>query len=132
MLVADGSSFSRGVVRNALELDGYAVKEAADCTEALSRLEQNKVMVVVTSTVLPSRSNQRLVDEMRKRPEMARIPIVALGIASSSGDNESETFDVCLERFERASLLESVARIQKNVTEDADTAGGALIAAGRR
>ena len=130
VLVADGSAFTRGVVRNALELDGYEVREATDCAEALSRLEQHKVRVVVTSTVLPSQGKLRLVEEMHKRPEMARIPIVALGAGLQKGEG-GEAFDVRLERFERSKLLDSVARLHRDVQEDAEAAEESLLVGGR-
>ena len=78
VLVADGRAFSRGLVRNYLELAGHPVLEAVDQPDALEKLDRNDIGAVVTSRNLPSGGGKQLVEQMRKRPGLAHIPVVAL------------------------------------------------------
>ena len=54
ILVADGSGFSRGMVRSGLDMAGYVVLEAANLDEVVGRLEQQTVDIVLAALDLPA------------------------------------------------------------------------------
>lgn len=117
VLIADGSAFSRGLLRNYLELAGHPVVEATDQTDALEKLERNDVAAVVASRDLPSGGRQ-LVEQMRRRPGLTHIPVVAVYRSREEiGAQDESHFQACVERFDRAGLLESLSHLSAAVGE---------------
>ena len=118
VLVADGSAFSRGLVRNYLELAGHPVVEAVDQSDALDKLDQNQVAVVVTSRDLPSGGGKQLLEHMRKRSSLTHIPVVELcDFAQGAGLQDAGSFHACVERFDRVGLLHSLSQLSAAVQE---------------
>ena len=129
VLVADNRTFSRGLVRNYLELAGHPVIEAVDQPDALDKLDRNDIAAVVSSCNLPSGSAKQLLAQMRQRPAMTHIPLVALcdSREEMSAQNQNE-FDACVERFDRNGLLESLnqltAALQTHEPQPSELVGG--------
>ena len=118
VLIADGSAFSRGLLRNYLELAGHPVLEAIDQTDALEKLERNDVAAVVASRELPSGGRQ-LVEQMRLRPGLTNIPVVAVYKSREEIDtHDAGHFQACVDRFDRAALLESLRHLSEAVGEE--------------
>ena len=117
VLLAEGSPFSRGLMRSYLEIAGHRVIEAADSREALAKLAAGAVDIVVTSLDLPDRGAFELLDSIRKMPALRHIPVVALagrpsqdGAAENTGD-----FSECLLKFDRLAMLRSLDRLSAAV-----------------
>jgi two-component system chemotaxis sensor kinase CheA len=118
VLVADGSAFSRGLVRNYLELAGHPVVEAVSESDALDKLDRNRVSAVVTSRNLPSASGKQLIQQMRMRPDLTRIPVVELCDSARDADTEgSGEFDARVGRFDRVGLLHSLRQLSAALQE---------------
>lgn len=113
VLVAEGSAFSRGLLRNVLDMAGYRVMEAASVDEAVRGLEQQPVNVVITAMDLPSGGSSGLLTAMRRRPEWTGIPILALADSTDQVRHSGtpEGFQDCQMKFDREAMLESVARL---------------------
>ena len=129
VLVAEGSTFSRGLIRGGLDMAGYCVLEASHLEEAMQALEQYPVDMVVASVDLPPDGAAALRAAMGRRPEWQGIPVLALAdspqqlrtLASGNG-----SFQECVDRFDRKALLESLARLASRQVE----AEGAPVCAG--
>jgi two-component system chemotaxis sensor kinase CheA len=114
VLVADASTFSRGMIRGGLDMAGYSVIEAANLDEVMSKLEQHPVDVVVTALELPPDGSSALLAALRCRSEFARIPILALvdsidQVRASAA--QTAGFQDCQAKFDGLLVLESVARL---------------------
>ena len=114
VLVAEGSAFSRGLVRNYLEMAGHRVVEAANSEEALEKLEQHKVDVVAVSLDLPAHGGLELLERMRKRPNLSRIPV--LGLAGSVEEAQlqrqrEDHFGDYQMKFDREAMVRSVEKL---------------------
>jgi two-component system chemotaxis sensor kinase CheA len=114
ILVADGSAFSRGMIRSGLDMAGYVVVEAANLQEAMRSLEQHPVDGVVTALDLPPDGGGALLAALRGRPAWAKIPVLA--IADSSEPVESSAahnagFTDYQAKSDQEHLLTSVARL---------------------
>ena len=132
VLVADGSAFSRGLIRNYLELAGHPVVEAVNESDALDKLDRNRVSAVVTSRNLPSTSGKQLIEQMRTRPGLTHIPVVELcDSAKDLGTQNAGRFDARVERFDRGGLLNSLRQLSAALQEN-DTVQEELIPAGAR
>jgi two-component system chemotaxis sensor kinase CheA len=129
ILVAEGSTFSRGLVSSGLEMAGYQVKGAANLDEAVRAMEHRPTDVVVAAMDLPPAGGPALLAALRARPEWERIPI--LGLADSAGELESSAvqtagFQDRQAKFDGDAILASVARLAAAPTSPA----AELIAAG--
>jgi two-component system chemotaxis sensor kinase CheA len=114
ILVAEGSPFSRGLIRNGLDMAGYRVFEAANLSEAISRLEQEPVDAVVAALDLPPTGTAALLAAMRLRPEWAAIPVLALAeSAEQAGAQDSQVAGLhgCRSKFDRGGMLASLRRL---------------------
>jgi two-component system, chemotaxis family, sensor kinase CheA len=114
VMVAESSAFSRGLVRNCLEMAGYHVVEAADAQEALRVLEKRKIDVVVASMDLRSEGGVGLREKMQQVPKFAGIPTLALANTADEtqahGEHPGDSEDYQL-KFDRAAMLRSVAKL---------------------
>lgn len=118
ILVADPSAFSRGLVRNYLELAGYPVLEATDQSDALQKLERHEIAAVVVSRLLSSAEGGHLVSQMRERPGGMRIPAIALcNSAEEMNTQDGDHYDACVERFDRTGLLQRLAMLSATLSE---------------
>jgi two-component system chemotaxis sensor kinase CheA len=114
ILVADGSTFSRGTIRSSLDMAGYVVSEASNLDEAIRRLEEQPADVVVAALDLLPGGASALLAAMRHRPEWERIPVLALvDSAKQIQGSAARTagFQDCQAKFDGVMMLESVARL---------------------
>ena len=109
IVLADGSAFSRALLRNSLELAGLRVAEASNAAEALAACERQPVDVLLTSLDLPG-GGADLLKQVRSRDALAGLPV--LGIATSPAEaapREPDGFDGRVLRADRDGLLKAVA-----------------------
>jgi two-component system chemotaxis sensor kinase CheA len=114
ILVAEASAFSRGLIRNGLEMGGYVVLEAANLDEAIRALEQQPADVVVAALDLPPNGSSALLAAMRRRPEWEAIPVLALADSAEQIQTSAVRtagFQDCQAKFDREAMLESVGRL---------------------
>ena len=114
ILIAAASAFSRGLIRSGLDMAGYGVLEAANLDEALRALDHHPVDVVAADLNLPPEGSAKLLEAMRRRPEWARIPVLAL--VDSPGQIQefavqAPGFQDCQAKFDREAMLDSIARL---------------------
>ena len=114
VLVADGSAFSRGLVRSGLDMAGYVVLEAANLDEVLSKLEQPPVNLILAALDLPPGGSSALLAALRRRPAWEKIPVLALADSAEqvqAAAARTAGFENCLAKFDRVLLLEAVAKL---------------------
>jgi two-component system chemotaxis sensor kinase CheA len=128
ILVADPSAFSRAMIRSSLDMAGYVVLEAASLDEAMIKLEQQPMDVVLAALDLPPGGSSALLAALRRRPEWESIPILALADLveeEQAAAARTAGFEDCLAKFDRVLVLESVARLVSPVASFAAVAAGA-------
>jgi two-component system chemotaxis response regulator CheY len=77
ILVVDDSSTIRRIVKNILENLGYKdVIEACDGLDALAKLKQEQVALVMTDWNMPEMDGLSLVKAIRSSATLSKIPIV--------------------------------------------------------
>lgn len=76
ILVVDDDAQLRDLMRRMLELGGFEAVEAGDGDEALKRLRQQPVSLVITDILMPNREGLETIIELRRlQPE---VPIIAM------------------------------------------------------
>jgi two-component system, chemotaxis family, sensor kinase CheA len=124
VLVADASVFSRGLIRNYLELAGYSVVEAVSVADALDKLDHNPIAAVIAALAPPH--SQQLVQEMRRRPGQAGTPVVNVSDRTRETDHR-ELFQASVDRFDRDALLTSL----QHLAEAVQSSAAEVVAVGR-
>jgi two-component system chemotaxis response regulator CheY len=81
MIVDDSSSF-RAVVKLALQKAGYAVVEACDGVDALSKVDAQKVNLIVCDWNLPTMDGITFVKQIKSLPAHKFLPVIMLSTDS--------------------------------------------------
>lgn len=119
VLVVDSASFSRGVIRNYLELAGHNVLEAAGQEDALEKLGSNAIEAVVISNNLPAHGAQQLVEHVRHLPELCGLEVVVVcDTRQEIAAMPASSREVYLEKFDRAGLIESLEHLSRAPEEE--------------
>lgn len=111
VLVTEASAFSRGLLKNHLEIAGHRVIEAATAVEALEKLRRHEIDLVVTALDLPNGSAFELLASVKGSPGLSKLPVVALASDSHLAPAASESelcFSDYLQKFDRTAMLRSV------------------------
>jgi len=114
VLITEASAFSRGMIRNGLDMAGYSVVEAANLEEAIRELEKQPVDVVLAALDLPLDGSSSLLTAMHCRPEWEKIPVLALSTSARLVQSEAARqagFQDCQAKFDHVLMLESVAKL---------------------
>ena len=83
ILVADDSPSIRKFVSFSLTMQGYEVISACDGMEALEKLPNAKVDLVVTDLNMPNMDGFESIKAIRANPEYEELPIIILSSLSS-------------------------------------------------
>jgi two-component system chemotaxis response regulator CheY len=78
ILVVDDSSTVRQQVGMALQQAGYAVVEAGDGVEGLEMLEKGGISMVICDVNMPRMSGLDMLENLKRDPRHAAIPVVML------------------------------------------------------
>ncbi len=114
VLVAEPSAFTRGLIRMQLDMAGYQILEASNLEDALRALEHAGVDVVLAALELPPGGSRALLERMRRRPEWAGIPVLALASTPEQARDpaiRAQGFEQCQAKFDGEALVESVAAL---------------------
>lgn len=116
LLVVDDQFTVRELQRSILEAAGYPVEIAKDGREALDRVRQGGIDLVLTDLEMPEMTGLELLTAIRQVPETASLPVV---IITSRGDEEDRRRGaeagadayVVKSEFDQQALLDIVRRL---------------------
>jgi len=115
IMVVDDSSSIRQVVSIALKGAGYDVIEACDGMDALSKLNGQKIHLIVSDVNMPNLDGIGLVKEVKKNPNYKFTPIMML--TTESGDSKKQEGKDAgakgwlVKPFQPPALLSAVAKL---------------------
>ena len=78
IMIVDDSASLRQVVNIALKGAGYDTIEACDGKDALSKLNGNKVHLIISDVNMPNMDGISFVKELKKMPEYKFTPVIML------------------------------------------------------
>ena len=81
LVIEDDDNVRKFAVR-VLELEGYAVVSAADGAEGLRLARTHGISLVLLDLQLPGATGWEVLEELRKEPEMANVPVLLFTAAS--------------------------------------------------
>lgn len=115
ILIVDDSSSVRTVVALTLRRAGYDVVEAADGREALGRLGQGKVHLVISDVNMPVMDGITFLREMKQKAEYRFTPVIMLTTESQDAKKaEGQAAGAkawVVKPFQPQQMLAAVARL---------------------
>lgn len=117
ILVIDDDIAVRRTVRTVLERGGHTVIEAGDGVEGMRLYHQHAVDVVITDLYMPGQDGIETIQLLREESPDCRILAISGG-ASAGADGALRDAqmlgadEVLAKPFDRADLLDAVARLQ--------------------
>ncbi len=78
VLVVDDEPALRDLIRQMLELGGYAVAEAQDGEDALNKIEESPPDALILDVMMPHMDGVTLCKIIREDPETAALPVIML------------------------------------------------------
>ncbi len=114
ILLAEDSPFFLRVVKSYLESDGYEVITAENGREALEKLRQTRVDVVVSDIEMPLMTGIELVRAIRADDNLRRLPVIALTSLTGEANKEKGLragFDLYEYKLDRTRLLERLNEV---------------------
>jgi len=88
VLVADDRDTGRELVRRVLENAGYEIHEAADGGEALEQARRVRPDLIILDLHMPVLDGFGVIQEIRRDPDFAQTPVMALTASAMMGDRE--------------------------------------------
>ena len=89
VLVVEDDGSIREIVRRALSQEGLRVLEAANGREALERLEESPPSLILLDLMMPELDGFGFIDELRRREDWSKIPVVVLTAKDISVEERS-------------------------------------------
>jgi adenylate cyclase len=86
ILFADDDPGMRALVVINLEAEGFEVTTAEDGFSALEKAERLRPDLIVLDVMMPGRDGLDVLQELRKRPAVAAIPVVLLTAKATDAD----------------------------------------------
>jgi two-component system, chemotaxis family, chemotaxis protein CheY len=93
ILIVDDSVIARMMIRRCLEIAGYGHAvffEAANGVEAIDRLKNTAVDLILTDLNMPEMGGKLLIKRLKSSPRLTSIPVIVV----SSITNDSEEADL--------------------------------------
>ena len=88
ILVVDDSSTIRKFVAVSLSLQGFDVVTACDGMDALEKLPQNNVDLIITDLNMPNMDGFELIKNLRGNPRYNEIPVIILTSLPEESNSE--------------------------------------------
>ncbi len=114
VLVVEDQPLNRSLLRDLLELSGYAVVEAENVTQAWEVLCSQVVNLIVMDIQIPGGGGEFLLKRLRSDERFATLPVLAVTAYAMRGDRErllEEGFDDYLPKpIDTRAFPEVVAR----------------------
>ena len=84
ILIVDDSNSVRMAIRMALTGAGYAVTEASDGAQGLSKANGSKFDMIITDLNMPNMDGLSMIRALRQQPAQAGVPIIFLSTESDA------------------------------------------------
>ncbi len=112
VLLVDDEPLLRSVLCEYLKFAGHTVSECRDGDEALERLRQAPVDIVVSDVLMPGMDGLALCGAMRTDPQLASIPVLFVTARNVDAEMQAEMDRIgdgsVFKPFEPAALLEAI------------------------
>jgi two-component system cell cycle response regulator DivK len=114
VLIVEDNELNMKLFHDLLEAHGYAVLQARTGPQALDLAARERPDLVIMDIQLPEISGLQVTKELKSRPELAKIPVIAVTAFAMKGDEERIRAGGCEDYIAKpisvAGFLEKVKR----------------------
>jgi CheY-like chemotaxis protein len=120
VLVVEDEAIVRAVLAEVLSLEGFDVRSAADGRDALAVLEHWCPNLILMDLNMPRMDGWAFLEELRRRPDLADIPVIVLSAALRDKDrlNRLHAVDVLPKPSDLDMLIGAIRRALGTVTPE--------------
>lgn len=97
ILIVEDNQMNMELLLDLLEFYGYSITKAEDGIKALECLSETKFDLILLDMQLPKMDGLKLLEIIKKDPEKAEIPIIAITAHAMQGSKERFLSMGCLE-----------------------------------
>lgn len=90
IMIADSDDEERCLLRAVLKLKGFNVIEAVDGQQAINLATEKLPDLLVVDLKLPRVSGSKAIRQIRKKPDLQNLPIVAVSLSQSRSGRKRE------------------------------------------
>ncbi len=117
ILVVEDNPDNMYVLDHLLTRKGYTVRQATRGDEAIAQIERYRPALVLMDMQMPGMDGYSVVRELRRRPELADLPVIAVTASTMPGDREQTLAAGCTDYIAKPisprALLDLVERYLK-------------------
>lgn len=88
ILYVEDNSDNRNLIRRVLEAEGYSVIDAINANQAIEKLEENRIDLILMDINMPDMDGYTLTTKIKGIQAFSKIPIVAVTANVMRGDRE--------------------------------------------
>jgi two-component system, cell cycle response regulator DivK len=88
ILLVEDNEISRDILTRRLRKNGYQIFSVGDGSEALAAAAREQPDLILMDMTLPGMDGWEVTTELRRRPAIANIPVIALTAHTLPGDRE--------------------------------------------
>jgi len=88
VLIAEDNAVNRELLRELLEIRGYAVMEACNGVEALDQIAKTTPDILLLDLSMPVLDGFGTIERIRKNPSFNTLPVLAVTAYAMQGDRE--------------------------------------------
>jgi CheY-like chemotaxis protein len=125
VLIAEDNAVNRELLRELLEIRGYAVMEACNGMEALDQIAKTQPDILLLDLSMPVLDGFGTIEKIRKDPNFKSLPVLAVTAYAMHGDREkilTAGFDGYLSKpINPAALHQELQRLLNQGNNDQDS-----------
>jgi len=116
ILVVDDSIMTRTLEKNILESYGYEVATAIDGQDAILKLQENKIDIIVSDVQMPKMSGLELTEKIKHDDRYSKIPVILVTAMESDEDKKkgiqigADAY-IVKSSFDQSNLLTTIKRL---------------------
>ena len=123
VVVAEDNVLNRELLRELLEIRGYAVIEACNGVEALEKIAQTNPDILLLDLNMPVLDGFGTIERIRKNPSSSTLPVLAVTAYAMDGDREkvmASGFDGYLSKpIDAMALQKELERLEQRKSKKA-------------
>ena len=126
LLVVDDNQVNRSLMAGMFEKTHHQLRFARNGKEALQCLDDSKFDIVLLDIRMPVMDGPTALTEIRKRPELASLPVIAITASSLASEDtamRSRFSDYIRKPFSRQTLFSVLAQFLQRIPRQLPTAG---------
>lgn len=114
ILVVDDAASVRIMVKSSLEQEGFGIVEASTGLEALQKLQEHEIALVITDVNMPQMDGLQLLTKIREMEDFRLLPVLMLTTESGAMKDAAKRAGATgwiNKPFDESKLIKSIKRV---------------------